>query len=191
MKSTTSKTVVGMLCLIAMYCVVIPLAPHFVRVVSAEHTIVLAMPGEATPKRKLHPVSPSELRQIATRAKKDTVIIHFWNTWRSDGTRYVRTLKSYTQRNHPSTAVVHVCTDMTGLQQQKASRMVAENLGIPGPLLCIRSKASIFDLRNAEATRHFYKSLTGRTPEYVSPSVLALDKNGLPIAFDGRAIGVD
>jgi hypothetical protein len=185
----SSKIVVGILCTIALCCMVIPLAPHFVRTVSAEHGIVLAMPSEGKHKRKLHPVSPSELRQLVARTRKDTILVHFWNTWRNDGTRYVRKLNRLSHRNHPSTAVVHICTDMTGLQQQKASRMIAEKLGIPGPLLCIRSRANIFDLRNSDATGKFYKSLTGKNPEDVSPSVLALDKHGLPMAFDGKSFG--
>lgn len=185
--SAGSKLFGTILCCTALVCIVIPVAPHFLRVLSPEHRVVIATANVSKPKRKLHKVSPSELQQLVSRIKKDTILIHFWNTWRSDGTKHVRELNSYTSAAHPSTAVVHICTDMSGLQQQKASRIIAEHLQISGPLLSIRSTASIFDLQNSEAALRFYQSLTGERPDHVSPSVLALNKHGQPIRFDGIA----
>jgi hypothetical protein len=187
MSISLSRLTGTLLCGTALACIAIPLSPHFVRVLSPEHRMVVETGPHERNRRKLTTITPAELRRLVERIKKDTVIIHFWNTWRSDGTRYVRVLREYSSRTHPKTAVVHVCTDMTGIQQQKASRLVAERLDIPGPLLGVRSSASIFDLHNIEATTHFHRSLTGRVPDTVSPSVLALNKDGIPIDLDAVA----
>lgn len=187
MRYSLSRLTGILLCGTALVCIAIPIAPHFIRVLSPEHRIVVETGTGERNRRKLTTITPAEVRRLIARIKKDTIIIHLWNTWRSDGTRYVRTLKGYSSRTHPKTAVVHICTDMTGIQQQKASRMIAARLDIPGPLLCVRSTASIFDLHNIEATIHFHRSLTGKVPDTVSPSVLALNKDGIPIELDGAA----
>ncbi|MFM8180137.1 MAG: hypothetical protein ACKOAG_13285 [Candidatus Kapaibacterium sp.] len=187
MPNSPSRIAGAILCGTALTCIAIPVAPHFVRTLSSEHRLVIETGPDVRSKRKLTAITPAELRRLVTRIRKDTVIIHFWNTWRCDGTRYLRELKGFTAQSHPRTAVVHVCTDMSGIQQQKASRMIADRLEIPGPLFGVRSTASIFDLRNEDAALHFYKSLTGKEPDTVSPSVLALNSNGLPFVIDGGA----
>ncbi len=163
------------------------LGPHFVRVLSDEHRRqldLIPMTKEQAP--KLRKLGPFELMNMIRGSKSDTIVVHLWNSWKSNGTWYFDSLLACGSPTSSRKEIIHICTDMIGVRQRRCSAQLARKCGVRKISYCMRGKASLFDMHNEEVLRSFVGTLCPTISRIDSPMLLVFNRQA-QLLYQSRA----
>ncbi len=163
---------------IAGLCVLVSIvvAPHCMRTLSENHALRIASTISAKPLTKFRALSAADMRSRIQQSHNDTVVVHLWDSWSSQGTALFGRLQEITRHSKGNVEVFHLCTDMAGLRQRRASSTLSAIYGIQSNNFGIRSQPNLFDLHNEKVTQRFVSQLVGSESTLHAPAIIVMNR---------------